>query len=260
MKYRFLPLAIALAATLWSCSGTKEPSALIAQADRLNGELGALAQESPMFLDSVRVDYADATLGIKIAFADPEVDADDFSDALVQFTLSEYMKSHFGANLDEIVNTLTQEKGKMSITLLDREGDAKTFDVPAARLRQLIKLKAMELNYTAARDNLVDIMAKRCDKFAEEVNAEKAEFEINSSFAQYTVTFKTAAPFYKLTQPQLTGRYVEKLNAIYNDYGACRPMVEDLVKSFKIDGYRFVYDDEKDNYTLKASIPWKLLK
>ena len=259
MKYRILPLLAALAAILWSCSGSKEPSKLIAQAERINGELSVLAEESPMFLDSICVDYADAVLSVKVAFADQLYKAEDFSDALVQYTLAEYLKSHTGANLDEVLNTLGEEEGKMTVTILDCQGGAKEFDIPSARLKQLVKLKPMELNYTAARDNMLELMAKRAPFYAEQAKAKSAEFDLSAGFAQYTITFEKASAFRGLTQPVLTGRYVNILRPIYDEFGACRTMVEDLIKSFSIDGYRFVYTDEKESQMVKASIPWRTM-
>lgn len=259
MKFKLSLLCAFFAAILISCSGSKEPSALIAHADRLNGELGAIAEESPMFLDSATVNYADGTLAVNIAFADTFFTASEFTDALVQYTLAQYMKSHTGANLDEVVNTISKEEGKMAITLIDRKGGSKTFDVPAARLRQLVKLKPMELNYNDARANVLEIMEERDDAFELAANAEDVSFEVANGFAQYTFTFPNANGYARLKQAQLTGRCLNAVKPIYDNYGACRTMVEDLLKSFKIDGYRFVYENNRDKYTLKASVPWRTI-
>lgn len=256
MKLRLLAFASLLAALLCSC-GSSQPSPLIAQADRLNGDFATLAEESPMFLDSIRVSYADATLGVKIALADPTYTTDEFTEPLVQFATALYMKSHTGANLDEIANTLTKEEGKLAITIQDRAGATVTYDIPAARIRQLIKLKPMELNYNAARAATLDIMEKRAASLCENANAESCDFAVANGFAQYTFTFPNANNYARLKQAQLTGRYVGILKPIYDNFGACRPFVEDLLKSFSIDGYRIVFENKKDKYVLKASIPWR---
>ncbi len=258
MNFKLISLAAIFAVIFCSC-GSKEPSALIAHADRLDSELGAIAADSPMFLDSINVSYADATLSVNIAFADSLYSVADFNEALVQFTLSEYMKSHLGANLDEVVNTLTKEEGKMAITLLDRTGASKTFDVPAARVVKLVKLKAMELNYNDARTCALAIMEKRCADFANNANADECTFAVANGFAQYTFVYPKSSTYARLTQAQLAGRLVKAVQPIYENYGACRIIVEDLLKSFSIDGYRFVYENTKDKYTLKASAPWRTL-
>ena len=167
------------------------------------------------------------------------------------------MKSHTGANLDEIANTLTKEEGKLAITIQDRAGATVTYDIPAARIRQLIKLKPMELNYNAARAATLDIMEKRAASLCENANAESCDFAVANGFAQYTFTFPNANNYARLKQAQLTGRYVGILKPIYDNFGACRTFVEDLLKSFSIDGYRIVFENKKDKYVLKASIPWR---
>lgn len=257
MKLRLLAFASLLAALLCSCGTSSQPSPLIAQADRLDGELSTLAEESPMFLDSIRVSYADGTLGVKIAFADPFYTTAEFTEPLVQFAVAQYLKSHPGANLDEVANTLTKEEGKLAITLQDRAGATATYDIPAARIRQLIKLKPMELNYNAARSAALAIMEKRDATLCEDAKAEACDFTVANGFAQYTFTFPNANNYARLKQAQLTGRYLAILKPVYENFGACRPFVEDLLKSFSIDGYRIVFENKKDKYVLKASIPWR---
>lgn len=109
--YLFLMLA-AVSLGLWSCGGSKEPSALIAQCERINGELGRVAEESPMFLDSITCSYADAEIKVGLAFADSVVTISDFTEAFVEYALAQYLKQHTGADLDLVLNTLGKEEGK----------------------------------------------------------------------------------------------------------------------------------------------------
>ena len=54
---------------LCSCGGgSKGPSALEAQSERIAGDLEALSQESPMFLAGTSAEYADYSVGNRSAF------------------------------------------------------------------------------------------------------------------------------------------------------------------------------------------------
>ncbi len=248
-------------AALSSCGGggSKEPSPLVAQSERVSLELGALAEDSPMLIDSIGVDYAEGVFGVSVAFCDTTVNVSDYSDALVQYVLAQYMKNHAGPNLDEIINTLSKEKGKLNITLSDAHGTVREYPVDANRLKRLVKLKPMELAYNDVRTNVSDIMEKECEAYKVQYNASDAEFSISGGFAQYTLTFERSNAYANLTQASLTGRYLKELQPRYEDFGACRDMVEDLLRSLSIDGYRFIYTDKNDTKTISAGIPWRLI-
>ena len=257
--YLFSAIAIVFATLLSSCGKSNEPSPLVAQSERLALDFNQLADESPNFVSSIDVDYADATLGIDIAFADSAVTAADCSEALVQFAVAQYLKGHTGANLDEIINTLTKEDGKLAVKIVDVKGDSAVYNIGHTRLKQLLKLRPMEIGYSEAKTSLEAILANSCEAYAAQYKAETCEFEVKGGFAQYTLTFAKPSAFASLTQPTLTGRYLKVLQAKYDDLGACRPFVEDLVKSLDIDGYRFVYTDKAETKTLSAALPWRLI-
>lgn len=250
---------VALSAVLWACSGSSQPSALIGQSERLNGELGELAEQCPMFLQSASAAYEHDQLTLSLTLADPQLHADDISDALVQYVLAMYMKQNTGADLDEVINTIAAEKSSLKIDLADVDGCKRSYDIVAARLKQLVKLKPMELNYNDVRTNVSDILDKECLAYAEQYGAESCEFAIVGGFAQYTLTFGRATAYANLNQASLTGRYLKELQPRYDDFGTCRTMVEDLMRSVGIDGYRFVYTDKNDTKTLSAGIPWRLI-
>lgn len=259
MKIRVLSILMLVMAICGACTTKSSgPSPLESQAVRLQAEFNKIAEGAPMLLDSVGVHYADGTLAVNIAYDADGVLPSDFNDALVQFVVAKYMKEHTGANLDEILNTLSKEEGKLALTLI-ADNQSATFDIPAARLINLLKLKPMEMNYSEARSALSNIMSGRCAFLAEDAKAESADFTIVGGFAQYTLTFANASSYKQLKQSQLAGRYVAKLTAIYADYGDCRPFIEDLLKSFDIEGYRFIYTDNSDKNTLKAAVLWKMI-
>lgn len=259
MKIRILSLLVGVLALCAGCSSkSSEPSPLESQAVRLQAEMNKIAEGAPMLLDSIGVHYADGTLAVNIAYDADGVLPSDFNDALVQFIVAKYMKEHKGANLDEILNTLSKEEGKLALTLIS-DGKSSTFDIPAGRLINLLKLKPMEMGFSEARSALSTIMSGRCALIAEDAKAENADFTISGGFAQYTLTFANASTYKQLKQSQLAGRYVAKLTAIYADYGDCRPFIEDLLKSFDIEGYRFIYTDNSDKNTLKAAVLWKMI-
>lgn len=248
-------------AGLASCGGSKssEPSVLVSHSLRLNGELKSMAEDSPMFLENIDVEYGEGILGVSIVFSDATLEVDDISEALVQYVLAQYLKSHTGVNLDEILNTLSKEDGKLKITLTDADGESREYIIAATRLKKLVTLKPMELNFSEVRTNVTDILDERCDAYKIAYNADDAEFEVFGGFAQYTLTFEKSTSYANLKQSQLTGRYLKVLQARYEEFGACRPMIEELLRSLSIDGYRFVYTDKKETKTLNAAIPWRLL-
>lgn len=245
---------------LCSCGGgSKEPSPLISQSERVALDLATLADDSPMFIDSTCVDYSDGFFGVSVAFCDSAVHVSDYSDALVQYVLAQYMKNHTGPDLDVIINTLTKEEGKFAISLSDSHGYVRGYEISAGRLKQLVKLKPMELAYNDVRTNVSDIMDKECASYKAQYNASEAEFSISGGFAQYTLTFERPTAYASLNQASLTGRYLKILQPRYEEYGACRPMVEELLRSLSIDGYRFIYTDKNETKTISAGIPWRLI-
>lgn len=247
-------------AILGACStGSKAPSALVAQSERLNDELTALADNSPAFIDQMTAGYDAGTLSINIAFSDPAIHAASISEPLVQYVLAQYMKSHTGADLDETLNTLTAEKGQMEITIEDMHAGQVKYTIPAARLVKLLKLKPMEIGYNDVKANVSNLLEARCNEYKEQYNALECEFELKGGFAQYTLTFNSATAYANLNQASLTGRYLKVLQPRYESYGACRDIVENLLRSLSIDGYRFVYKDTKGNKTLSAGIPWRTI-
>lgn len=244
-------------ALLASCSGTKTPSALVEQSARINTELAAIADESPLFLSSASASYDDGTLIVNIAFNDSLIEVDELSDALVQYVVAQYLKSHTGANLDETLNTLGKEKGVMSLSINDIYGNEKVVVLPSTTLKKLVVTKPMELRFPEVRANVLDIMDERTDALVREANAVEGEFAYTAGFAQYTLTFRAASNFANQTQGTLTGRYKRIFSEYYQTYGACGPMIRELQESLQIDGVRVIYT--ADDKQVKTALPWRFL-
>lgn len=253
-----LAAVIAVMMTACGASNSKENETLAMQSQLLSAKLTALADNSPMFLQDAQAEYAADTLGVTIALADETLSVSQISEPLVQYVVAQYMKANTGKNLDETVNALVKIKGMLAINLVDADGQSHKYDIPAARLVKLIKLKPMELNFSDVRANVLDILDARCNAYKEQYKAEACEFTVLGNFAQYTLTFARATAYAQLNQASLTGRYVKILKATYETYGACRPMVEELLRSLNIEGYRFIYTDPSGK-KITAGIPWKTL-
>lgn len=250
------------AAGLGSCSKkSSEPSALIAQSERIGGELGKIAEESPMYLENAGASYADGVLSVAVSFADPYVAVNDFSQELVEYVVSSWLKTHLGADLDTTLNTLSAEKGSLKITLTGVDGASKEFSISSARLKKLLVLKPSELNFSVVKDNAAMLMEKRCEAYKEAYKALEASFEFSTGFAQYTLVFESATQYSNLTQDSLRGRYQKILKDQYESYGACAPIIGEVLKSLGVEGYRFVYEARNDeSKTLKAALPWRLFE
>lgn len=252
-------LCMVLLAGMASCAKTAQgPSPLIAQAERLDESLGALADQSPKYLHDISVDYSESVLTIDIDFADQTVHVGQISDALVQYVVAQYIKAHPGADLDTVLNTLSQEKGSLNIALSDPNGDTKEYSIPAARLKKLYQLKPMELSYNDVKTNVSDILDARCAELAKQYKAESVEFSISGGFAQYTFNFARPTAYSQLNQASLRGRYLKPLKQRYEDFGACRAIIEDLLNSLSIDGYRYIYSSKGGN-DISAAIPWSMI-
>lgn len=258
MKKTFLIAAALIAVLLGSCTD-KGPSPLVEQAERLQSELTPLAADSPMYLDSIKVSYADAAMTVAISFADPAVNPDDYSQALVEYVVAQYLKAHPGAGLDAVLNGLSDEDGALDIVLTGRSGSSRTYTIGHRRLKQLYRQRPMELNFNEVKNNVAALMAARCNAYRLGVNATDATFAIDGGFAQYTLTFASASAFSNQTQGSILGRYLPGLREQYENYGACRPMIEELLRSLGIDGYRFIYTTPDGSESKRAAAPWRSL-
>ena len=263
MKRIFLIIGTGLAMLGLACacsSGSKEPSALIAQSERINQNLEALTEASPMFLAGASASYANDTLNIGVEFCDSLIHADQLSDALILYVMGMYMKANTGENLDITLNTLGKEQGIMKVTVKDIYGDQKVLELTSATLKKMVTTKQTELGYQDARLNVFEILETRCEKYKEAVNAVSCEFKYQGSFAQYTLTFKKASAYANQTPGSLLGRYIGVINPVFDYFGACGPMIAEMMESMQIEGYRFVYTDEADTKEIHAAIPWRMIK
>lgn len=255
-------LVLMAVAGLGACSKKSSgPSPLVAQSERIAAELGKMAEDSPMYLESAGASYAEGILSVNIGYADPYVHVGDYSQALVEYVVSSWLKSHGGPDLDTTLNTLSAENGSLKITLTGVDGDSKEYTIGAARLKKLLVLKPSELSFSTVKDNVAILMEARADVYGSTYKAEESSFEFSTGFAQYTLVFESASVYSNLTQDSLRGRYQKVLHEQYDSYGACAPFIEDVLKSLGIEGYRFVYEAKNDeSKTLKAALPWRLFE
>ena len=261
MKYTSLYLillSVCMMIGLANCNSSKEPSALVAQCERLNGDFRTVAEESPMFLDSLTCNYGDAKIAVGVVLADT-VDVAAFDQAFVEYVVAQYLKSHADENLAVILNTLGDEKGSLTIAISTPAAEKAVFEISAARLKQLYKLPNSELNFAEARTVACKLFESHCSEFAKAVKANTCEFSFSGGFAQYTLIFPTAQAFANQSQGSLQGRYRSALQPQYEGYGYCRTFVMDVFKSLGFDGYRFVYTDEAGTKEIKTAIPWRFI-
>ena len=67
-------LVLMAVAGLGACSKKSSgPSPLVAQSERIAAELGKMAEDSPMYLESAGASYAEGILSVNIGYADPYV-------------------------------------------------------------------------------------------------------------------------------------------------------------------------------------------
>lgn len=256
-----LSLLAVAALTITGCSSNKETQEALADcagaiATRYNAEV----ENSPSFIDFLSAEAADNNINVSIGFSDSAVDVSMYSEALVQYAVAMQLKANTGKKLDLMLNTLRKCEGKLIIQLSDTKANSRTYQIGATRLVQLVQLPSSQLNFTAVKDNISQIMAAECDNYRQSAGAADARFNITGGFAQYTLTFANKSAYRQFNQASLTGRYVNILKGKYETYGSCRSYVENLLKSLQIDGYRFVYTTEQGGDSeIKAAIPWRII-
>jgi hypothetical protein len=250
---------VAGAAVLVSCS-KKQPSVLVPLVDKLNLDLASMAENSPMFLSeaSAAIDSVSGVITVKASFSDSLIDVRTLSEALVQYYTAQQLKANPGKDLDTFLNGMTAEKGSLEVALADVYGNSRTYTMDATRLKQLFKLSPMQLNFNDVKSNVVEILASRCADYREGANAQDCSFEIQGGFATYTLTFAKASNYANFNQGSLKGRYLHRLQPVYEDMQAFRGPVEEMLRSLQIEGYRFVYVPAGGTgKELKVAIPWR---
>lgn len=243
-----------------SCDMNKKHKETIAgYLPELNTELRALAAGTDL-LEEASMELDDKTLKVEIEFATEQFKVSELSEPLVQYTLSLYMKSHTGARLDNILNALGNMSGEVEIELEDVDGDSRTFIIPSSRMKQLVRLRPMELNFNEVRNNVTSMMQADCNTYRMlSAGAESATFRLQGGFAEYTVTFPSTEEYRGYTQANLAGKFVNVLRPQYQAYGTLRPLIMELMESLQIDGYRFIYTTPSGDGAIRAAIPWRLI-
>lgn len=225
----------------------------------LNAEYGRLCENTDL-VGSVAVSLVDNNLCVEVDFSSEEVAVPDMTEALVQYGLAFWLKQHTGARLDNILNSLGRVEGSLELTLRDVNGDSRTYTVASSRLKQLVRLRPMELNFNEVKNNISAIMSSRCGSLRDGANGcTGVTFQIAGGFAQYTLGFGRASDYREFTQASLTGKYVNLLKPQYQGYGELRPYIQSVLESLQIEGYRFIYKAEGSATPLRAAIPWRLL-
>jgi len=236
-----------MACAVSACGGGKEAETLMRQAERVNSELATTARQVPALFAKAGAEYADSAFSINIVFADSMLQVADYSQALVEYFLSDEIKSRAGADLDEIVNTLAKVKEPMRLSLTDVYGTSRSYDMTASTQLQLPQV----------RSEVLGILAGRAFRFAVGPGVQKADFALTSSFATYTIIYDNAKAYSGLNVANLKARYLKLLKPIYKSYGQLAGAVVDMDKSLGIDGYRFILTPPAGDSELKATLPWR---
>ncbi|MDE6161891.1 MAG: hypothetical protein K2F77_09570 [Muribaculaceae bacterium] len=251
-------IAAALAIGAISCGdGGKNAEILNRQATRVNAELHQALKNDPALMSDAGAQYADSAFRINLVLADSLINVSDYSQALVEYFLSEEIKTHAGKDLDEIVNTLAKVKEPMLLTLTDVYGTTDSYELPAATLRNLYKTSRSQLRLLEVRSEVLAIMAGRSVRFAVGQNVQKVDFALTSSFATYTVIYDNAKAYSGLNVANLKARYLKILKPMYKGYGELADAIAEMDKSLGIDGYRFVLTTPSGDSELKATLPWR---
>ena len=258
MKKHFLSFAAGvLAVAMAACGSDDSAEKLQAQAQRVDAELKSEVAAAPQLFAQASAQYADSAFTIRLALADSLMHVSDYSQAMVEYFLSDEIKARAGKDLDEVVNTLAHTKEPMRICLTDVYGTSKCYDLPAATLRTLYKTQRSQLQLPEVRSQVLEILAGRSFRFAQGGSVQKVDFALASSFATYTVVYDSPKAYSGLNVANLKARYLKMLKPMYAAYGPLAPAVVEMNRSLGIDGYRFILTTPSGDSELKATLPWK---
>lgn len=246
-----------MALAMSSCGGNKDAETLQRQAERVNAELTQDAAQDPALFAKADAAYADSAFRVNIVFADSMLQVSDYSQAIVEFFLSDEIKSRGGKDLDEIVNTLAKVKEPLRLTLTDVYGTTRSYDLAAATLRTLFKTQRSQLQLPEVRAEVLDILRDRSIRFAVGQGVQKVDMELSSSFATYTIIYDNAKAYAGLNVANLKARYLKLLKPIYKGYGPLADAIVKMNRDLGIDGYRFILTTPAGDSELKATLPWR---
>lgn len=240
-----------------SCGGNKEAEILQKQAQRVDTSLASEVAADPQLFASADAEYADSAFRVAVVFADSVLNVADYSQELVEYFLSEEIKSRAGKDLDELVNTLAKTREPLRLTLTDVYGTTRSYDMPAVTLRTLFKTQRSQLRLPEVRSEVLGIFADRAFRFAAGSGVQKADFALTSSFATYTIVYDSSKAYAGLNVANLKARYLKMLKPMYKAYGSLADAVVGMDRSLGIDGYRFVLTTPAGDSELKCTLPWR---
>lgn len=240
-----------------SCGGNEEAETLTRQAERVNAQLAENVKQDPELFAGADAAYADSAFNVNITFADSMMQVSDYSQAMVEFFLSDEIKSKAGKDLDEIVNSLAKVKEPLRLTLTDVYGTTRSYDMSSATLRTLFKTQRSQLQLPQVRSEVLALLAGRAFRFAVGPGVQKADFALTSSFATYTIIYDNAKSYSGLNVANLKARYLKLLKPIYKSYGPLADAIVKMNQDLGIDGYRFVLTTPAGDSELKATLPWR---
>lgn len=261
MKLQFTHLLtiFVLCVAVSACGTSGNDKAVIENyLSELNTEYLSLCKNTCIF-ETIALDLKGTTLVANVKFEGEQVKAGQLSDAIIQYALAIYMKEHTGQRLDDILNALGRMHGELAIVITDCDQDSKSCEISSSRLKQLVRLRPMELNFNEVRTNVKELLDQDKSYYRELCVAQDANFELQGGFATYTLTFRSSSDYAQYNQAKLTGKFVTSLKAEYQEYGELRPLVQELFESLQIEGYRFVYTAPNDDSPIRAAIPWRLI-
>lgn len=262
MKLKGIILLVCAAvacAMFFGCKSGKADQAVIEEyIVPLNTEYSSICASSELVSEAY-VALEGNTLKATVHFGSDAVKVPQLTEALVQYGVAFWLKQHTGLRLDNILNALGRMQGSLELTLSDVDNNSRTYTISSSRLKQLVRLRPMELNFNEVKGAISDIMSDRCANLrADTRGCTEVVFALDGGFAQYTLTFGRPSDIASCTQGSLARIYVNMLKPEYEAMGDLRPYVQSILESLQIEGYRFIYSAGADN-TVRTVISWRML-
>lgn len=250
-----LAIATAALSMVFAACNDKTTPILTQQTDRIDTELKALAEENPALISTAGATFANDTITVDVVLNDSLIDLSRIPAELFNYFTAVEVKRHIDKNLEITVNTLSEAKGCVAVSVTDAYGVKSGYVYTAADLRRMVKSPLSQLDFNAAKQALFDYWSASAGDFTPSL--EKPVNDVTTSFKggfyDYTVNFANARAYKGLTSANLKSRILKVLQPRYERLGTLRPAVLEMYKSLGIDGFHLIYEAEKGQ-PLKTSV------
>lgn len=252
MKTICLTAITALALGIASCGNHKSADNLLAA--------GVLADSIANAEANGSVVVNTPNLQASFTITDPEIPVNQIGQELFDVFAAQQLKKISPKDISAVCEALRSSDGELAVIINSVDGESIAFNLTPHRIIALQRAKNSELNFSAARTQVVAIAERMTPNPEAHAGAVKVEASVAKSFLEYNVIWAKSAEFDKKSQGVLTQNYFNALKLQYQALGGLAEPVIDMLSSMGIDGVRIVYSAENSDKQLKQAFPWREIR